>query len=54
MGWVQQHLAGESRVKGLIVTAAQEPRLGYALKMVPNVEAWTYRVSFEFQRGLPA
>lgn len=54
MGWVQQHLAGEARVRGLIVTAEQEPRLGYALKMVPNVEAWTYRVSFEFHRGLPA
>ncbi|GBD10756.1 Endonuclease NucS [bacterium HR23] len=58
MGWVQEHLCQEGQpVKGMIVCRQVEPTLQYALNMVRNVEAWTYRVHFEltpWQPGAPA
>ena len=50
MGWVQEHLANGQPVHGLIVTHEQDERLRYAVRMLPNVQAWTYRVNFEFHR----
>ena len=50
MGWVQEHLANGQPVHGLIVTHEHDERLRYAVKMLRNVEAWTYRVNFEFAK----
>ena len=47
MGWVQEHLADGQQVRGLIISHESDKQLAYAVKMLPDVEAWTYRVSFE-------
>jgi len=48
MGWVQDTLCDEGQgVKGLIICKEADPRLGYALKMTPNVELCFYNVHFE-------
>lgn len=51
MGWVQEHLAEGRRVRGVVVTHDYDDGMRYALKMAPNVEAWTYRVRFDLVRG---
>lgn len=54
MGWVKANLAGDHDVHGLIVTHKNDERLRYAVSMVPSVEAWTYRVKFEFSKEASA
>ena len=55
MGWVKEHLAGEKQVHGLIISHESDRQLTYALQMVSNVQAWTYEVSFSFNReAVPA
>ncbi|MBT7706436.1 DUF1016 family protein [archaeon] len=45
MGWIQEN-KGES-VKGVIIAGEYDRRLDYALKMIPNVEVFLYKVNFK-------
>lgn len=48
MGWVQENLCVEGQgVKGLVICKERDARLSYALKMIPNVELYFYKVHFE-------
>ena len=46
MGWVREQLAGDRGVSGIIITHEYDDRVRYAVAELPNVEAWTYSVSF--------
>ena len=46
MGWVREHLADGRGVSGIIITHEYDDRVRYAVAELPNVEAWTYSVSF--------
>lgn len=46
MGWVREHLANGRGVKGIVITHEYDDRVRYAVAELPNVEAWTYSVSF--------
>ena len=46
MGWVREHLAEGRGVSGIIITHEYDDRVRYAVAELPNVEAWTYSVSF--------
>ena len=50
MGWVRKHLADGRGVRGVVVTHETDERIRYAVAEVPNVEAWTYGVSFSLNR----
>lgn len=45
MGWIMEK-KGDKNVRGIIISAEPDRRLEYALKMVPNVELFIYRVDF--------
>ena len=46
MGWVREHLADGPGVSGIIITHEYDDRVRYAVAELPNVDAWTYSVSF--------
>ena len=46
MGWVREHLADGRGVSGIIITHEYDDRVRYAVAELPNVDAWTYSVSF--------
>ena len=47
MGWIQEHLCSEEQsVKGCIIAHAQDEKLQYALKQVPNIRFLKYEVDF--------
>ena len=50
MGLVKQHLANGKDVRGLIIAHEADEQLRYAIQMVPTIQAWTYEVSFSFNR----
>ena len=50
MGWVRKHLAGGRNVRGIIVTHEPDEGIRCAVAELPNVEAWTYGVSFSLNR----
>ncbi|EDZ45047.1 putative multi-domain protein [Rhodobacterales bacterium Y4I] len=52
MGWVKRHLveAGET-VEGLVVATEGDPKLHYALDVVPSVSFKTYEVEFRLRKG---
>lgn len=50
MGWVRKNLADGHEVSGIIIARANDPRLQYALEVVPNVELLVYKVSFVLER----
>lgn len=47
MGWVRENLSNGRGVKGIIITHEYDDRVRYAVAELPNVEAWTYEVSFK-------
>lgn len=47
MGWVKENLAKDSNVRGIIIAQDKDERLQYALKLMPNVNLFTYSVSFD-------
>lgn len=51
MGWVKENLAqhGES-VRGIVIASERDERIQYALKMIPTVSLFLYRVSFELNK----
>lgn len=47
MGWVRSNLCSPTQqVRGLIICRESDPRLAYALQMVPNIALQHYRVDF--------
>lgn len=51
MGWVKDNLArGEEEVRGVIIAGEADEKLKYAVRMIPNVEFFTYSVKFNLQQ----
>ncbi len=50
MGWVKENLATDYNVRGIIIVKDKDERLQYALKMIPNVNLFTYNVSFDVKK----
>lgn len=48
MGWVKENLAGEKRVRGIIVASDFTVRAIYAAKVVPGLSLKKYLISFKF------
>lgn len=48
MGWVQENLAGDDGVRGIIVANSFTEGARYAAKVVPNLTLKQYTVSFKF------
>lgn len=46
MGWIMEK-KGDKNVKGIIIAAEFDKKLEYALKAVPNVEVFLYKVDFK-------
>lgn len=46
MGWIKGN-KGDQNVKGIIIAAEFDKKLEYALKAVPNVEVFLYKVDFK-------
>jgi hypothetical protein len=51
MGWVKQHLAGQRRVRGVIIASDFTVRAVYAAKVVTDLSLKRYQVSFRFIDG---
>ncbi len=52
MGWVTQTLcANNEGVRGLIICREPDPKLSYALAMVPSVDVKYYQVNFTLSDG---
>lgn len=54
MGWVKENLSNGRAVRGIVIAHEDDDRLRYALLVARDVEAWTYRVSFELVRAGPS
>lgn len=50
MGWVKENLENNKDVRGIIIASAEDKRLNYALKVIPNCELLLYRVSFTLEK----
>ena len=50
MGWVKEKLAGNNTVKGIIIGFDKDEKIIYALKSVPNVELFLYKVNFSLNK----
>jgi len=48
MGWIGKHKASSGqKVRGIIITGDSDDRIKYAISAIPNIEFFTYRVSFD-------
>jgi hypothetical protein len=48
MGWIGKHKASPGeKVRGIIITGNADDRIKYAISAIPNIEFFTYRVSFD-------
>ncbi len=47
MGWIDEHRAKAHNTRGVIITGKFDERLHYALKKVPDVEVFIYKVNFQ-------
>lgn len=50
MGWVKEHLAGDRKVRGIIIAASGDMKLKYALKVVPSISLYAYTLSFGLKK----
>jgi hypothetical protein len=48
MGWVNQNLNSNKKVRGLIITPEIDNKLEYAASMVPDIQVKYFRVKLEF------
>lgn len=48
MGWVKENLAGDKKVRGIVIANAFTTRAIYAAKVVPNLSLKKYQISFKF------
>lgn len=46
MGWVKEK-KGDQDVRGIIIVAEPDKKLEFALKVVPNVQVFLYKVDFK-------
>ena len=46
MGWIKEKKK-DNNVKGVIIAAEYDQKLEYALKVVPNIQVFLYRVDFK-------
>ncbi len=52
MGYAQEELAEEGQaVRGVIIALANDPKIIYALKMVPTVTFFCYQIDFKLVKG---
>ena len=52
MGFVQEELAEDDQaVRGAIIALEDDPKLKWALKMVPAIELYRYEISFKLVKG---
>jgi hypothetical protein len=49
MGWVKKHLAESNSVRGIVIASGMDERLEYALRMVPDTEFLSYKITFELR-----
>lgn len=52
IGWVEEQLAENNLVKGIIVSQGYSEKLKYAIKALKNCEVYTFEFKFEFKREL--
>lgn len=52
MGWIKDK-KGDKNVKGVIIVGAYDRRLEFALKIVPNIEAFIYKIDFKLSEFKP-
>ena len=50
MGWVQENLAKEKKVSGIIVANKMDNKIKYAVKMTPNIDLFEYEMKFELTK----
>lgn len=52
MQWVEENLldTDKGKVKGIVIAKEQDEKLRYALKRVPDVEFYSYKVEFEVKK----
>jgi hypothetical protein len=50
MGWVQEHLANNREVKGVIVASDIDERLKAAVRVAPNIVLLKYKLHFELEK----
>jgi predicted RNA-binding protein len=51
MGWVQENLAGNNDVYGIVVAPELDKKISYALKLLPGkIELYTYKASFSLEK----
>ena len=51
MGWVEEHKSNGKPTKGIIIAAKPDERLRYAMKKVPDVELFLYRIDFKLEKA---
>lgn len=47
MGWVEEHLSDGKTSKGIIIAGKFDKRLHYAMRKVPDIEVYLYKVDFQ-------
>jgi len=50
MGYVKDNLAKDNGVRGIIIIREKDERLEYALKLMPKVDLFVYKVSFDLEK----
>ena len=48
MGWAKDNLAGDKKVRGIIIASDFTVRAVYAAKVVPDLSLKKYQISFRF------
>lgn len=51
MGWVEEHKSKGKPTKGIIIAAKPDERLRYAMKKVPDVELFLYKIDFKLEKA---
>ncbi|MGB4268223.1 MAG: endonuclease NucS domain-containing protein [Spirochaetota bacterium] len=50
MGWVKRNLAGNKKVKGLIIAESFDDKIKYSLDMVKDIELMSYHIQFKLKK----
>lgn len=50
MGYIKENLAKDYNVRGIIIVKEKDERLEYALKLIPNISLFTYKVFFDIKK----
>ncbi|MCP3660438.1 MAG: DUF1016 family protein [Bacteroidetes bacterium] len=50
MGWIEEHKTNNIATKGIIITGKYDKRLYYAVKKIPDVEVYIYKVDFKLDK----